>query len=181
VHPAGRFGVGFSERLPERLRRGVEVAPNVSNELSNYCGADRQPPLDDPGSFGAPSLAIDDHLTCFTPKRSLVRTQYRPPQSAPRSARPGGRHRKAPRQTSAVTSRGPLPRALINGAAGTFFGCRRRPLGRGCPVRVGSSPSRVVVLTGWRAGRRCRWVGRRDGGRPERRGCRCSAAGRRQN
>jgi hypothetical protein len=53
----------------------------VSNELSNYCGADRQPPLDDPGSFGAPSLAIDDHLRCFTPKRSLVRTHYRPRRS----------------------------------------------------------------------------------------------------
>jgi hypothetical protein len=42
----------------------------VSNELSNYCGADRHPPPDYPGSFGAPSLAIDDHLTCFTPKKS---------------------------------------------------------------------------------------------------------------
>jgi hypothetical protein len=81
VHPAGRFGVGFSERFPERLGRSAEVAPDVSNELSNYCGADRHPPLDDPGSFGAPSLAIHDHLTCFTPKRSLVRTQYRPPIS----------------------------------------------------------------------------------------------------
>jgi hypothetical protein len=70
VHPAGRFGVGFSDRLPERLGRSAELAPNVSNELSNYCGADRHPPLDDPGSFGAPSLAIDDHLTCFTPKQS---------------------------------------------------------------------------------------------------------------
>jgi hypothetical protein len=50
----------------------------VSNELSNYCGADRQPRLDDPGSFRAPGLGINDHLACFTPKRSLVRTQYRP-------------------------------------------------------------------------------------------------------
>jgi hypothetical protein len=50
----------------------------VSNELSNYCGANRQPRLDDPGSFGAPGIGIDAHLACFTPKRSLVRTQYRP-------------------------------------------------------------------------------------------------------
>jgi hypothetical protein len=50
----------------------------VSNELSNYRGANGQPLLDDPGSFGAPGIRIDDHLACFTPKRSLVRTQYRP-------------------------------------------------------------------------------------------------------
>ena len=56
----------------------------MSNELSNDGGADRQPPLDDPGSFGAPSRAIDDHLTCFTPKRSLVRA--RPRTASMRSA-----------------------------------------------------------------------------------------------
>ena len=38
----------FSERFPERLGRSAEVAPNVSNELSNSCGADRHPPLHDP-------------------------------------------------------------------------------------------------------------------------------------
>ncbi len=77
MHPAGRFGVGFSERLPERLGRSAEVAPNVSYELSNYCGADRQPTVDGPGSFGAPSRAIDDHLTCFGTKTSLVRPERR--------------------------------------------------------------------------------------------------------
>jgi hypothetical protein len=51
----------------------------VSNELSNYCCANGQSRLDDPGSFGAPGLWIDDHLACFTPKMSLVRTQCRPP------------------------------------------------------------------------------------------------------
>jgi hypothetical protein len=51
----------------------------MSNELSNYCDADRQAPLDNLGRFGAPGIGIDDHLACFTPKRSLVRTQYRPP------------------------------------------------------------------------------------------------------
>jgi hypothetical protein len=50
----------------------------VSNELSNYGGVNGQPRLDDPGSFGAPAMEIDAHLACFTPKRSLVRTQYRP-------------------------------------------------------------------------------------------------------
>jgi hypothetical protein len=42
----------------------------VSNELSNYRGANRQPCLDGPGSFGAAGIGIDDHLACFTPKRS---------------------------------------------------------------------------------------------------------------
>jgi hypothetical protein len=50
----------------------------VSNELSNYFGVSRQPCLDDPGSIGASAIEIDDHLACFTPMRSLVRTQYRP-------------------------------------------------------------------------------------------------------
>jgi hypothetical protein len=53
----------------------------VSNELSNYRGANGQPLLDDPGSFGAQGIRIDDHMACFTPKRSLVRTQYRPPEN----------------------------------------------------------------------------------------------------
>jgi hypothetical protein len=34
----------------------------VSNELSNDCGANRQPRLDNPGSIGAPAMEIDDHL-----------------------------------------------------------------------------------------------------------------------
>jgi hypothetical protein len=42
----------------------------VSNELSDYCGTNRQPRLDDPRSFGAPGIGIDDHLACFTPKQS---------------------------------------------------------------------------------------------------------------
>jgi hypothetical protein len=54
----------------------------VSNELSNYRDANWQPRLDDPGSFRAPGTGIDAHLGCFTPKRSLVRTQYRPLISA---------------------------------------------------------------------------------------------------
>jgi hypothetical protein len=37
----------------------------VSNELSNNGGADWQPPLDDPGSYGAPDKGIDDYLACF--------------------------------------------------------------------------------------------------------------------
>jgi hypothetical protein len=52
----------------------------VSNELSNYRSPNRQPRLDDPGSFRAPGIGIDAHLGCFTPKRSLVQIQYRPPQ-----------------------------------------------------------------------------------------------------
>ena len=63
----------------------------MSNELSNYRGANRYPRLDDPGSFGAPGMEIDDHVACFTPKRSLVRTQYRPPKSAPDSLLQAGR------------------------------------------------------------------------------------------
>jgi hypothetical protein len=58
--------------LPNRY----EVAPKVSNQLSNYCGADRQPPLDQSGTFSAPNLAIDDHLTCFTRKRSLFQGDH---------------------------------------------------------------------------------------------------------
>jgi hypothetical protein len=42
----------------------------VSNELSNYRGANLQPRLDSPGSIGAPAMEIDDHLACFTPKQS---------------------------------------------------------------------------------------------------------------
>jgi hypothetical protein len=75
VHQTGRFGVGFSERLPERLGRSAEVAPNVSNELSNYRGANRQRRLDDPGSFRAPSIGIDAHLGCFTPKKVTTSPQ----------------------------------------------------------------------------------------------------------
>jgi hypothetical protein len=33
---SGPLRLGFSEHLPERLGRSAEVAPNVSNELSNY-------------------------------------------------------------------------------------------------------------------------------------------------
>jgi hypothetical protein len=42
----------------------------VSNELSNYRGADQQPHPDNFGSFVAPAMEIDDHLACFTPKQS---------------------------------------------------------------------------------------------------------------
>ena len=44
----------------------------MSNELSNYRGANRQPSLDDPGSFRAPCPVIDAHLGCFTPKPSAA-------------------------------------------------------------------------------------------------------------
>jgi hypothetical protein len=74
--PPPRVGSRRLQPLPGRLGRGgAEVSPKVSNELSNYCGANRQPRLDDLGSFGAPRILIDAHLACFTPKRSLVRTQ----------------------------------------------------------------------------------------------------------
>jgi hypothetical protein len=56
--------------LPARTRTECGGRAKVSNELSNYCGADPQPPLDDPGRFGAPGIGIDDHLACFTPKQS---------------------------------------------------------------------------------------------------------------
>ena len=42
----------------------------MSNELSNYRGANRYPRLDDPGSIGGPGMEIDDHVACFTPKKS---------------------------------------------------------------------------------------------------------------
>jgi hypothetical protein len=59
---------------------GCQGRAKVSNELSNYRGAGNR--LDNPGSFRAPGIGIDAHLGCFTPKRSLVRTQYRPPASS---------------------------------------------------------------------------------------------------
>ena len=57
------------QRLPARLGPTDEVAPKVSNELSNYCGANRYPRLDDPGSFRAPGIGIDA-APCFGTKRS---------------------------------------------------------------------------------------------------------------
>jgi hypothetical protein len=68
VHPCCR-GLKL-QRLPARTRTECGGRAKVSNELSNYCGADPQPPLDDPGRFGAPGIGIDDHLACFTPKQS---------------------------------------------------------------------------------------------------------------
>jgi hypothetical protein len=47
----------------------------VSNELSNYRGANRQPRLDDPGSFRAPGIGIDAHLGCVTPKKVTTSPQ----------------------------------------------------------------------------------------------------------
>lgn len=43
----------------------------MSNEPSNYRGANRQSRLDDRGIISTPAREIDDHLACFTPKRSL--------------------------------------------------------------------------------------------------------------
>jgi hypothetical protein len=68
--------------LAGETRTRCQGRAKVSNELSNYRGANRQPRLDNPGSFRAPGIGIDAHLGCFTPKRSLVRTQYRPPASS---------------------------------------------------------------------------------------------------
>jgi hypothetical protein len=73
--PASGFG---NSGAYQRHLDGCRGCAKVSNELSNYRGADQQPPLDDPGSFGAAGIGIDARLACFTPKRSLVRTQYRP-------------------------------------------------------------------------------------------------------
>jgi hypothetical protein len=49
------LGSRFSERLPDRLERSGE-SRQMSNELSNYRGANRQPRLYDPGSFGATGM-----------------------------------------------------------------------------------------------------------------------------
>ena len=58
-----------SSDCQRELGRGAGRA-KVSNELSNYCSANRQPHRDDPGSFGAPGIGIADRLACFTPKQS---------------------------------------------------------------------------------------------------------------
>jgi hypothetical protein len=70
---AGRFWGSELKRLPvtRMVCRG--------NELSNNCGAGRQSPLNDPGRFSTPGLAIDDHLTYLRTKRSV-------PQGANRTA-----------------------------------------------------------------------------------------------
>jgi hypothetical protein len=60
----------LSDQSCDKPRTGCRGHVKVSNELSNYCGANRQPRLDDPGTFGASGIGIDDHLACFTPKRS---------------------------------------------------------------------------------------------------------------
>jgi hypothetical protein len=59
----------------QRDMDGCPGRAKVSNELSNYCGGNGQPRLDDPGSIGAPGIYIDAHLTCFTPKRSLFESE----------------------------------------------------------------------------------------------------------
>jgi hypothetical protein len=63
VLPARRFG-GWSSSAYQRLGWGAEAA-------RSRCGADRRLPLDSPGSFGAPCVAIADRLTCLGTKRSL--------------------------------------------------------------------------------------------------------------
>ena len=63
-----RASVGVE--TPAIARTRCRSGANVSNELSNYGSAKRQPPLDDPGSFGAPGTGFDDHLACLTPKQS---------------------------------------------------------------------------------------------------------------
>ena len=67
--------------IASETSEGCRGRAKVSNELSNYCGGNGRPRLDDPGSFGAPGICIGAYRACFTPKRSLVRTQYRPPQA----------------------------------------------------------------------------------------------------
>jgi hypothetical protein len=77
-----------SFQLPGLHRKGSPLVDSVTHlgpwagfhgSQVNCCGADRQPRLDDPGSFGAPGIGIDDRLACFTPTRSQVRTRYGPP------------------------------------------------------------------------------------------------------
>jgi hypothetical protein len=81
--PAGPFQRRILRALTRQSRTEWRGRAKVSNELSNYRGANRQPRLDDPGSFGAAALGIDDHPACFTPKRSQPRT------GGPDAAAPG--------------------------------------------------------------------------------------------
>ena len=45
--------------------RGAKAAPDVSNELGNYCCADRQLPLDYLWTFDAPGTGIGASCACF--------------------------------------------------------------------------------------------------------------------
>jgi hypothetical protein len=51
--------------------RGAKAAPDVSNELGNYCCADRQLPLDYLWTFDAPAPGSAPRVRAFTRKRSL--------------------------------------------------------------------------------------------------------------
>ena len=63
------------QRLSE-TRTGCRGRAKVSSELSNNCDADRQPPLDDPGSFGAPGVAIKSNSSRAPgPSRALSQSQ----------------------------------------------------------------------------------------------------------
>src|SRR5687767_11728364 len=60
----------------QRDMDGCPGRAKVSNELSNYCGGNGQPRLDDPGSIGAPGIYIDAHLSQTTAddgERDVVR------------------------------------------------------------------------------------------------------------
>jgi hypothetical protein len=76
----------------------------VSSELSNNCGADRQPPLDDPGSFGAPGVAIKSNSSRAPgPLRALSQPE---PMTVPRGA---SRSNRRPHPSRLGWARGFLP------------------------------------------------------------------------
>jgi hypothetical protein len=60
---AGRFWGSELKRLPV-TRMVCRGRAKGSNELSNNCGAGRQSPLNDPGRFSTPGLAIDGAFRC---------------------------------------------------------------------------------------------------------------------
>jgi hypothetical protein len=110
--PAGPFQRRILRALARQSRTEWRGRAKVSNELSNYRGANRQPCLDDPGSFGAAALGIDDHPACFTTRghsRGPV-GQMRPLPVCPSSEFFAG-------------SWGPLGRASRHGAAGCADVC----------------------------------------------------------
>ena len=69
------IGGSTSDSSASETRTGCRRCTTVSNEVSNYCGANRQPrlyhPVPAPGVMG-----IDAHLACFTRKRSLFQGDH---------------------------------------------------------------------------------------------------------
>jgi hypothetical protein len=117
--PPSCVGGRKSSDCHRELGRGAGRA-KVSNELSNYCSANRQPHLDDAGSFGAPGIGIADRLACFGMKRSTARSQLwsrslRSPLFPTRYlALAGGLTRRIERRRTSV--RRPAKRVDRNGA-----------------------------------------------------------------